>query len=85
MKKFIFNFLIILIISIIFLRPQIFKEDIRLSMKTAYYFHGFPITAIIKTSPINELKEYEVKIIPIKSNIWIGGIESDYEAFNLWD
>ncbi len=54
-------------------------------MKTAYYFHGFPITAIIKTSPINELKEYEVKIIPIKSNIWIGGIESDYEAFNLWD
>lgn len=85
MKKLIINFLIISLIGIIFFRPQIFKEDIKLSSKTAYYFHGFPITTIVKVNPISELNEYEIKITPIKSNIWIGGVESDYETFNLWD
>jgi len=85
LKKLIINFLIISLIGIIFFRPQIFKEDIKLSSKTAYYFHGFPITTIVKVNPTSELNEYEIKITPIKSNIWIGGVESDYETFNLWD
>jgi len=85
LKKLIINFLIISLIGIIFFRPQIFKEDIKLSSKTAYYFHGFPITTIVKVNPTGELNEYEIKITPIKSNIWIGGVESDYETFNLWD
>jgi len=85
MKKFLFNFLVFSLVGIIFLRPQIFKNHIKIKANEFIYFHGFPITSMVKVIPPAELKYYEIEIVPIKTNIWIGGIESDYENFNLWN
>ncbi|MFZ8846995.1 MAG: hypothetical protein ACO2O6_07375, partial [Candidatus Hydrothermia bacterium] len=85
MKKILFNFLVFSLVGIIFLRPQIFKNHIEIKANEVIYFHGFPITSMVKVIPPAELKYYEIEIVPIKTNIWIGGIESDYEAFNLWN
>ena len=85
MKKFLINFLVFSLLGIIFLRPQIFKNHIEIKANEVIYFHGFPITSMVKVIPSAESKYYEIEILPIKTNIWIGGIESDYEAFNLWN
>jgi hypothetical protein len=85
LKKFLFNFLVFSLLGIIFLRPHIFKNHIEIKANEVIYFHGFPITSMVKVIPPAELKYYEIEILPIKKNIWIGGIESDYENFNLWN
>jgi len=85
LKKFLINFLVFSLLGIIFLRPQIFKNHIEIKANEVIYFHGFPITSMVKVIPSAESKYYEIEIVPIKTNIWIGGIESDYEAFNLWN
>jgi len=85
LKKFLINFLVFSLLGIIFLRPQIFKNHIEIKANEVIYFHGFPITSMVKVIPSAESKYYEIEILPIKTNIWIGGIESDYEAFNLWN
>ena len=85
MNKFIINIIFIWIVGVLFFRPQFFQREVKIETNYAFYFHGFPINSILEVVPKIELKQYEIEIIPIKSNIWIGGIESDYEIFNLWD
>jgi len=85
LNKFIINIIFIWIVGVLFFRPQFFQREVKIETNYAFYFHGFPINSILEVVPKIELKQYEIEIIPIKSNIWIGGIESDYEIFNLWD
>jgi hypothetical protein len=62
MKKFLFNFLVFSLVGIVFLRPQIFKNHIKIKANEVIYFHGFPITSMVKVIPSAELKYYEVAL-----------------------
>ncbi|MEO0202418.1 MAG: hypothetical protein ABIL37_01680, partial [candidate division WOR-3 bacterium] len=66
-------------LGVVFFRPIFFKkelkinEDLFLKIDSVYYYHGFPISSLIRDIPRNkETKEYELTIEPVKFGIWIG-------------
>ncbi|MEO0202812.1 MAG: hypothetical protein ABIL37_03705, partial [candidate division WOR-3 bacterium] len=77
MKKFLIVFLGLLFIGITFFRPLVFKRNLEIKsniqIDSVYYYHGFPISSLIRDIPRNkETKEYELTIEPVKFGIWIG-------------
>ncbi|MEO0172698.1 MAG: hypothetical protein ABIL13_05560 [candidate division WOR-3 bacterium] len=89
MKKFFINFFILSTIGLLFFRPLFFKKEIKIEninqIDSVYYYHGFPISSLVKDKPSSneKIKNYKVVIYPIKPEILIGTIESDVDFINL--
>ncbi|MEO0171688.1 MAG: hypothetical protein ABIL13_00355 [candidate division WOR-3 bacterium] len=90
MKKFFINFFILSTIGLLFFRPLFFKKEIKIEninqIDSVYYYHGFPISSLVKDKPggtKTKASNYKLIIEPVKVGIWIGGIESDVEIINL--
>ncbi len=88
MKKFLIVFFGLSVIGITFFRPLVFKRNLEIrsniQIDSVYYYHGFPISSIVRDIPRNkETKEYELTIEPVKFGIWIGSIESDIDRIDL--
>ncbi|MEO0178675.1 MAG: hypothetical protein ABIL61_02940 [candidate division WOR-3 bacterium] len=90
MKRFFINFFILSTIGLLFFRPLFFKKEIKIEninqIDSVYYYHGFPISSLVKDKPggtKTKASNYKLIIEPVKVGIWIGGIESDVEIINL--
>ncbi|MEO0217781.1 MAG: hypothetical protein ABIL72_04515, partial [candidate division WOR-3 bacterium] len=71
MKKFFINFFILSTIGLLFFRPLIFKKEIKIEninqIDSVYYYHGFPISSLVKDKPRGtKTNNYKLIIEPVK-------------------
>jgi hypothetical protein len=90
LRRFFKLFILLSTIGLLFFRPLIFKREIKFDIKgseidSVYYYHGFPISSLVKDKPSSneKIRNYKVVIYPIKPEILIGRIESDVDFINL--